>query len=211
MQAIELNAQARDIKQKARNIRHTGNIPAVLYNHGKTDHIQVDAKDIMHMFAHGVSESQLINIKLEGKSEAAFVKDYQVHPLSEEILHIDFYRITYGEKLRTYVPIHLVGKSVGEKEGGVLETFLHEVEVETYPKNMVASFEVDISHLEIGDSIHVEDIKLPEETKVLVEGNPIVCQISVSAKLSAKAAGEGSSTEEAAAAEAEAAEETEEG
>ena len=182
-QRLTIKASKRE-ETNPKKVRNAGFIPALIYNHGKTEQIQVSASELYKLFDQGVTESTLININLGGdKDETAFIKEYQKHPLNEDILHVDFFRVTFGEKIRTSIPIQLEGKPIGVKEGGVLETFLHEVDIETYPRHLSSSLQHDISHLKIGDSIHIEDIKLPPESKILMDGNPIVCQVSTSAKL----------------------------
>ncbi|MCS6984678.1 MAG: 50S ribosomal protein L25 [Leptospiraceae bacterium] len=182
MERLQLKAKKRDLAEKASRLRRQGFIPAVIYNHGKTDHIQVWKRDVNRLFAHGVNESVLIDLELEGKNEVVFVKDYELHPVTEEVLHLDFYRVTFGEKIRTHVAIHLTGKAQGVKEGGVMEQFLHEVVIEIYPKDLMPSLEIDVSHMKIGDILHVNDLKLPEGARILMEGNPAICHITRSAK-----------------------------
>ncbi len=183
---LKINAIKRS-REKPKQIRKAGFIPALIYNHGQTSEIQVASHDMNQLFNQGVTESTLIEVSLDGgKNETAFIKEYQVHPLSEDILHVDFFRVTFGEKIRTSIPIQLLGKPIGVKEGGVLETFLHEIEIETFPKYLRSSLEHDISKLNIGDSVHTEEIMIPPESKLLIEGNPIVCQVSTSAKLGSK-------------------------
>ncbi|MDH5716881.1 MAG: 50S ribosomal protein L25 [Spirochaetia bacterium] len=182
MENLLMKAQVRDKKLKAGKLRKKEIIPAVIYNHGKSDSIQIENAEIKKLFAHGVSESTLIDIEWDGKKETAFIKEYQVHPITGNVEHIDFFRITYGEKIKTRIPIELKGKPIGVREGGVLETFLHEIEVETFPRYLVPFIEVDISGLKIGDSIHVDAVTLPPESKCLNEGNPIICNVSISAK-----------------------------
>ena len=186
METFTITANKREGKTKASQLRKEGVIPALIYNHGTTDQLQVQSSDLRKLFAHGVSESTLIDVKWDGKSETAFIKDYQIHPVTDDFLHVDFYRITAGEKIKTKIPIQLEGKANGVKEGGVLEVFLHDIEIEIFPRFLVPALTVDISNLEIGDNIHIDDIKLPEESQVLVDGNPIVCQVSSSAKLDAE-------------------------
>lgn len=182
MERLKLKATKRNEKEKAARLRRQGYIPAVIYNHGKTDHIQVLGRDVRHLFAHGVNESVLIDLDLDGKQEVVFVKDYAIHPVTEEVLHLDFYRVTFGEKIRTHVAIHLVGKAAGVKEGGVMEQFLHEVVIEIYPKDLMPALEIDVSHMKIGDILHISDIKLPEGAKILMEGNPAICHVTRTAK-----------------------------
>jgi len=181
---IKLKAQNREKGIKASGLRAKRIIPAILYNHGKTDHIQVDEKEFTRLvYVQGISESTLISLDVEGKEEIAFIKDYQIHPVTDAILHVDFFRITYGEKIKTNVPIHLEGKPKGVKEGGVIETFLHEIEIETLPKDLKDSIKVDISHLELGDSLHLADLIIPEGNTIVTEGNPTICQVSVPAAM----------------------------
>lgn len=183
---VKIKALDREKGIKAATLRKEGKIPALIYNHGQTKEITVEKKDVHSVFSKGVSESTLIEMDIGGTNETVFVKDFQVHPVSEEILHVDFYRITYGEKVKTHIPLRLVGKPAGVIEGGVLETFLHDIEVEILPKDLMPHLDVDVSALHIGDALHVEDLKLPGETKILTEGNPIICHVSKTAKLAAE-------------------------
>ncbi|MDH4261719.1 MAG: 50S ribosomal protein L25 [Spirochaetia bacterium] len=183
MKEIIIEAQKREVNEKPSAIRRQGMIPAVIYNHGNTQLLKVNEKNIQKIFSSGVSESTLLDIEVGGKKEKSFIKDYQVDPVSNRILHMDFFRITAGEKIKTHIPIHLEGKSIGEKEGGILEVFLHDVEVEILPKDLVAAINVDISEIKIGGGIHVNDLVLPPSGRVLVEGNPIVFHIALPAKV----------------------------
>ncbi len=183
---LTIDANARS-EGRVSNVRKAGFVPALIYNHGKTDKIQVKLAELNKLFLEGVTESTLIDINLDGgKSEIAFIKEYQIHPLSGDILHVDFFRVTFGEKIHTSIPIKLIGKPSGIKEGGVLEIFLHEIAIETFPKYLTSSLEHDISMLKIGDSVHMDEIKIPPKSKFLMEGNPIICQVSTSAKLESK-------------------------
>lgn len=195
-----LKAQERDMNQTGKQLRRTGFIPAVIYNHGNTEHLMINEKDVKPILAGGVSESKLIDIEHGGKKETVFIKDYQVHPLTNDIVHFDFYRITYGEKVKTHISLRIVGKSLGEKEGGVLETFLHDIELEILPKELIPHIDIDISELKVGDAIHVEDLPLPESAKIMSEGNPIICHIAIPRKVAAEseaAGGAGEESEEA--------------
>lgn len=178
MERLKLKTQVRDNKEKAGILRKNGFIPALLYNHGKTDHVKVDAKDVKMLFSKGVSESTLIDLQMEDKEDTVFVKDYQLHPVNDEVLHLDFYRVTFGEKVTTNIGLRLEGKAVGTKEGGILEVFLHDLEIELYPRYMVPSISVDISHLKIGDALHVSDLELPPESKLNIEPQTVICNVA---------------------------------
>ncbi len=186
MPDIVITAEERQANENASQLRKNGWIPSVISSHGKTTNIKVNAKQMHDLFSHGISESMLIDVEYGGKKETAFIKDYQIHPVNDSLLHVDFFRITYGEKIRTNIPLVLVGKAAGIKEGGVLEIFLHELEIETFPRFLKPQLDIDISALKIGDTVFVADIELPPETKVLNEGNPIICQISVPARMTSE-------------------------
>ena len=183
MKKLMITAETRKEKN-TKKVRASGYIPGVVYNHGKTDHIQIGHKELHVLFGKGITEKALIDMQIDKKeNEPVFIKNFQRHPVTDAILHIDFFRITYGEKIRTHIPVELLGRPVGVKEGGVLETFIHSIEIETYPRHLVASFKVDISGLNIGDAVHLQDIQLPPDSRLLMEGNPGICQVSSSAKL----------------------------
>lgn len=178
MKEIIIQAEKRKDNEKPAAIRKQGMIPAVLYNHGNTEHLKVNEKNIQKIFSAGVSESTLLDIEIDGKKEKSFIKDYQTDPVTSQILHMDFFRITMGEKIKTHIPIHLEGKSIGEKEGGVLEVFLHDIEVEILPKDLLSSIVVDISDIKMGEGVHVNDLKLPASARIMVEGNPIIFHVA---------------------------------
>lgn len=182
MEKATLKAQKRDGKVSGKNLLRSGIIPAVIYNHGKSENIQVFEKDTRKLFAHGISESRLIDLDIEGKIEQVFVKDYQLHPVSEALQHLDFYRVSQDEKLRTRIAIHIEGKAEGVKAGGVLEVFLTEVPYETYPRYLTDFLTIDVSHLNIGDSIHASDVKLPPDSRILMDPQTVICHVTHAAK-----------------------------
>jgi len=182
MEKATLKAQKRDGKTSGKNLLRAGIIPAVIYNHGKSESIQVLEKDTRKLFAHGISESRLIDLDIEGRIEQVFVKDYQTHPVSEILQHLDFYRVSQDEKLRTRIAIHVEGRPEGVKNGGVLEVFLTEVPYETYPRYLTEFLTIDISHLEIGASIHVSDVKLPQDSRILMDPQTVICHVTHAAK-----------------------------
>lgn len=182
MEKATLKAQKRDGKTGGKNLLRAGIIPAVIYNHGKSESIQVFEKDTRKLFAHGISESRLIDLDIDGKIEQVFVKDYQSHPVNEMLQHLDFYRVSQDEKLRTRIAIHIEGKAEGVKNGGVLEVFLTEVPYETYPRYLTDFLTIDITNLQIGDSIHVSDVKLPADSRILMDAQTVICHVTHAAK-----------------------------
>ncbi|MFH0975190.1 MAG: 50S ribosomal protein L25 [Spirochaetota bacterium] len=158
-------------KNESGRLRVKGFIPAVLYSHGKTESIKVPLKAFTSIFKGRISESVLIDLNIADKPGDAqhkvFVKDYNIDPVSNQIMHIDFYKVTADEKIRTVVKLEITGAPVGVKEGGVLEIFERELEIECLPKDMPERVAVDVSNLAIGQSFRVNDIKIGESVKFL--------------------------------------------
>lgn len=189
----------------ARRLRRLGRIPAVVYGHTAPLGVAVDAHEFHSKFRK-ISESTLIQLDLEGHNHEVLIRDYQEDIISGRVTHIDFYAVERGKLLRTNVGVHLTGAPIGVREGGLLESFVHEVEVESLPKDLVERIEVDVSALGIGHSVHIRDLQPPEGMRILASPDQVVCTIvHKRAEVEEKPA---EVAEEAAAAEEGAAEET---
>jgi large subunit ribosomal protein L25 len=172
MQEKVLNVELRTEKGKNANkrLRDSGFIPGVLYSHGESESIKIDKKDFFSLFHGHISESVIFDLNYMDNTDLkqmAFVKDYHVDPVSDEVLHVDFFKVTAGEKIQTNVPIEITGTPVGIKMGGLLEVSEREIEIECLPKNLPSEIVVDVSKLDIGDSIHLRDLDIPEEVTLL--------------------------------------------
>ncbi len=157
-----LRVESRDGRGKgaARQLRRTGSIPGNLYGRD-TDPIAVKADE--REFAALVSaisvENTIVDLTVDDTPpRRVLIREIQRHPVRAKVLHVDFYEVRAGEKLKVNVPVHLVGNARGVKNGGVLQQVRHELEIECIPSEIPPSFEVDITELEIGDSLHVSDI-----------------------------------------------------
>ncbi|MFP4643393.1 MAG: 50S ribosomal protein L25/general stress protein Ctc [Spirochaetales bacterium] len=179
MEAKSLTAEIREARKKgaARKLRRQGRIPAVVYGHEESIPVSIDAQEFTREFKH-ISESTIITLEAGEKTFDVLIKDYQVDVLKNRVLHLDFFEITAGQSLTTHVPVHVHGSPVGEREGGILEHPLYEVEIECLPKNIPEDLKVDVSNLGIGDSIHVSDIAVPEGVKILTSEDQIVALVS---------------------------------
>jgi large subunit ribosomal protein L25 len=161
-------------KEAARRLRNQGLIPAVVY--GQREEaipISLNPQQLAKALRGGAGERSLINLTIEGLQDGpvtktVILKEKQVHPLKRTLLHVDLYTVAMDETIHVAIPVHLVGKSVGVELGGVLEQVLREIEVECLPGDIPSSIDVDVSALDIGDSIHVADITL-EKAKILVD------------------------------------------
>jgi large subunit ribosomal protein L25 len=162
---------------EARRIRRSGRIPAVLYGRtGKSINIDLDAQEFSNR-VRNISESTIVKLDVEGKSYDAFVKDTQHSITAGSILHVDFYEVESGVALRARVSIHLQGTPAGVREGGVLESPLHEIEVECLPKDLPERIDLDISGLKVNQSLHVRDINLGEGVRLISNGDQVVALV----------------------------------
>lgn len=177
MERPSLIAEIREKTGKgiARKLRAKGYVPAIFYG-PKTESIplSINIKSLKQVFQTESGENVLIelDIKRNGRLERKVVmlKEIQTDPINGDILHVDFYEIAMDEVLRIEVPINLIGKAEGTKLGGILEQISRSIEIECLPGDIPKRIDVDVSHLKIGDSIHVKDLKL-EKVKILSDPN----------------------------------------
>lgn len=176
METLEIQADAREAgsKQKARRLRRGGKIPAVLYG-PKTQPVslELNAKEFSTRIA-GLEGSHLVRLKSVANSLAekvALVKEMQYHPLTGDVVHADLYEVDLTAKLQVHVPLHFVGKAVGVTLGGILQPIVREIEVECLPLDIPAFFDVEVSGLDIGDSLHIEDIQMPSGVTAIFDTN----------------------------------------
>lgn len=211
MEQVILDAETRTEFKKgaAKRLRRNGKIPAIVYGHSGTSPVLVDAHDF-HTKFKTVSENTIINLTVGDRQIDVLVKDYQEDLLTGSIMHIDFYEIEAGKTLRTNVPVNLEGTPVGVKEGGVLEHLLYALEVECLPKDIPSEIVLDVSGLSIGDTIHVEEVAVPDGVTVLNSGEQVIVSVTtVRMEIEEPEEGEALEGEEAEAGEA--GEEAEEG
>jgi large subunit ribosomal protein L25 len=161
-------------KEKARSLRRQGLIPAVVYGQREeTIPVSLNPQELFKVMREGAGERTLINLTIEGLQDGpvtktVILKEKQIEPLKRTLLHVDLYTITMDEEIHVSIPIHIVGKAQGVELGGVMEQVLREIEVECLPGDIPPRIDVDVSSLDIGDSIHVSDITL-EKAKILVD------------------------------------------
>jgi large subunit ribosomal protein L25 len=170
-------------KEAARKERQRGFIPAVLYGIKGNKILTVKAKDFEKMFEE-IGEHSIINLNIDNKVKAeVIVKDFQLDPISKHVIHIDFLEFEKGKALKTEIPIRVTGASVGVKKGGILETFLRDLEVECLPKDIPDSITIDVTDMEIGDSVHARDISVDDKIKVLTNPDQVVVTIGMPTKI----------------------------
>lgn len=174
---FEFVAESRDLSGKtaARAERRKGNIPAVVYgSEAAPQSIVLEHIEVIKQLEHEAVYSHVLELKIDGKTEKAVLKDIQRHPAKAQILHMDFMRIDAKHALKVNVPLHFINESIcaGVKMGGVVTHAMVDVEVSCLPGDLPEFIEVDLAGLELGDSVHLTDIILPEgvEIPVLAQG-----------------------------------------
>ena len=176
MAHVALTAQWRKETGKgaARTLRRQALIPAVFYG-PEVDPVllSLDYRDLEKLIRTGAGENVIIDLAIEtGEStlsHRAMLKEIQMDPVKQTILHVDLYEISMDKKIEVEVPITLTGTAMGVSEGGILQQVSRTLEISCLPDNIPDSFELDVTDLNIGDSLHVSDLKIPQDIEVLVE------------------------------------------
>ena len=184
MELIELKTNIRTTvgNGPARRLREAGQIPAVLYG-PKTESVllSVNKNDFDLALKQGRSGQIILNLVVQNNDETytrpAMIKELQVNPVSRNYLHIDFYEIDMDRKITVGIPIVTVGSSVGVERGGVLQIIRRELEVQCLPFEVPESIEIDVTDMDMGDSIHLEDISLDGEVEFMGESNLTVVTV----------------------------------
>ena len=166
----------------ARRIRQQGGLPAIVYGHGESpEPISLVAIDTIRHIAKG---EKVFELDMEGKIQTVLLKDLQYDYLGSNIVHADFARVNMDERVEVRVPIRLVGDAVGLKSvGAILMHTLNEIEIECRVANLPDEFEVDISAVDVGQTMTAGDIPLPLSTmNLLTDPNAIIVQIVMQAE-----------------------------
>jgi large subunit ribosomal protein L25 len=165
MSAFGLEAMEREQTGKgvARRLRSGGMVPAVMYGVGDPRPLAVPHKEMLRLLRSEGGDHALIELKVGGKKTGVILRDYQLDPVTGDLIHCDFQEVQKGHRLTVTVGIVVVGETpVGVREQGILQHQMHEIELDCLPDRIPERLEVDASPLRIGDSIHVADLKLPE-------------------------------------------------
>ena len=166
-EAFVLNAEKRERAGKgaARATRRAGRVPAVIYgNKEDSTMVSIEPLELKKLIRTGSFFAHLIEIKDGKDSHRVIARDIQMHPVTDRPIHIDFMRVSKGVKVSVNIPLHYIneGASPGIKQGGVLNVVRHEVELNVSPEAIPEFVDVDLSGVEMGDSIHISAITLPD-------------------------------------------------
>lgn len=178
---LKVSTREADGTIRARQMRRSGRIPAVLYGGGKDPvSLSIDNKDFQLVIhgKHGLHA--IVELEVEGQKDLggpAIIKGVQPHPVRNEFLHADFMRIDLKKKIRTLVATKLEGQAIGAVEGGIVDHQSREIEVECLALDVPDAFVVDITELNIGDSLHVSDLNIPDDVTVLTPADRSVVAV----------------------------------
>ena len=168
-------------KGSARKLRATGRVPGVVYGRdADTVSVSVDAKEAEHLFQEISVENTLVELDVKGikGSFPTLVREIQVHPFRAQLLHVDFYRIQEGVKVEVEIPVHLNGVPDGVKNsGGVLQQVIHDLPVSVLPSQIPESIEIDVTHLEMNEAIHVYDLEMGDEVEILIDEDRTIASV----------------------------------
>jgi len=180
--AITRNAQG---TSASRRLRHAGKVPGVLYGgKGQPVAIEVDHNPLFHSLRRERFHASILEMELDGKKEQVLLRDFQMHPYRQLVLHIDFQRVAEDQPVHMRVPLHFTGQehSPAVKESGaIVGHVLSEVDISCLPKDLPEFIEVDLSALKATDTIKALDLKLPPGVKAVVKGkeNPVVVSVTI--------------------------------
>jgi large subunit ribosomal protein L25 len=188
MKSVNLNAFPRTASRRGpvKKLRESGRVPAVIYGrHQAPQNLEVVAKELEILIHHAASENMLVDLLVKDDARPkrlALVQEIQHHPLHGHFVHVDFHEVAEDEKVTIQVPVETTGEAEGCKtEGGILEHVLHKVKVRALPKDLPEVLMLDVSHLKIGEAIHIGDIKPPANVEVL--GDKHISVIAIAAPI----------------------------
>jgi large subunit ribosomal protein L25 len=167
-------------KGSARKLRAAGRIPGVIYGHGEeTRSVSVDRHEFELLFSRVHVENTVLSLEIEGQRPIkALVREVQAHPVRADVLHVDFYQIHAGEKVSVQVPIRLQGTPAGVRAGGMLQHTLNDLPIRCLADAIPETITADVTALEIGDSLHISDLQIPDGVELELEGDVTVCSVS---------------------------------
>jgi large subunit ribosomal protein L25 len=180
---VTVECQKRAEGSKPNALRRSGLIPAVLYGHKGAESVELTltAKTAETLLKKATVNNTLVDVQIPDLSWSgkALLREVQTHPWKRtEIYHLSFFSVAAQESLNVAVPLHFVGEAAGVKDGGVLEPILTELQVQCAPGNIPESIEIDVSHLQSGDVLRIEELVLPEGVTSLIEPGEMVVTIA---------------------------------
>ena len=172
---IEINVNIRKAQGTgaSRRLRNTGRVPGIIYGSGDVVMIDLDHNELYHRLRQEAFHASVLTLSVEGKKDSVLLRDFQMHPFRQQVLHIDFQRVDAKQKMHIKVPLHFLNEEIGpgvKLGGGKIMHVMNELDVTCLPKDLPAFIEVDLGKLELGQSVHVSDLNLPKGVEVAAHG-----------------------------------------
>jgi len=172
MKRPKLTAEMREKKSGStgRRFRRAGVLPAIVYGQDSPNvMVLINTKEFAHLEQDIAGENIVIDLAIAGEKKLTpvAIREVQRDPVTDDFVHIDFLRLSLTEKIKFELPVHIVGESIGVKEGGILDRLTRSIEIRCLPDELPPHIDVDITNLQINQSIHVGDIELPENIEIV--------------------------------------------
>jgi large subunit ribosomal protein L25 len=183
LDAVKRSTTGKNAKNEARRLRAAGSVPAVVYGATQGDApaslpVSVDPKSLLRILHSDSGVNTLIKLRVDGTETSVLVKEYQLDPITNRLLHADFYQLAMDKVLTLTVPVVLKGEPRGVKmQGGLLDFVTREIEVECLPANIPEHIDIDVSGLELHQSIRVRDLPANDKWKAVSEGETMLVHI----------------------------------
>lgn len=180
MEKFTLDVEKREKTGKgvARSLRREGKTPGVLYRAGASESIQLASKQLTQFINKTAGEMVLVHLGFGSETKQAIVKDFQLDPVSDQVLHVDFQEIGANEELKIAVHVVTAGEPIGVKrDGGILQHGIREIEIACLADKIMGHVTVDVSKLTIGQSIHVSDLSLGEGVRIITDGHDLIASV----------------------------------
>ena len=188
MATNEVNAVSRSVQGTgaSRRLRRSGKVPGILYGANQDAQvIELDHGAIMLQLRHEAFHASILTMNIDGTKQNVLLRDIQMHPWKRQVLHIDFQRVDAKQKIHMRVPLHFINAELapGVKQGGgIVNHVISELEVSCLPADLPEFVEVDVAELELGDSVHLSDLKLPsgvESVQLGRDDDAVVANVQV--------------------------------
>jgi large subunit ribosomal protein L25 len=168
---IEIKAASRQTQGTgaSRRLRKTGRVPGIIYGSGDAVSIDLDQNSLFHSLRNEAFHASILTLDLDGKKQSVLLRAFQMHPVRQEVLHIDFQRVDASKKIHKKVPLHFINADIApgvKTGGGIITHVLNEVEVTCLAADLPSNIIVDLANLQLGHSVHIADVTLPKGVEI---------------------------------------------
>tara|TARA_B100000161_G_scaffold263385_1_gene234686 strand:- start:11168 stop:11800 length:633 start_codon:yes stop_codon:yes gene_type:complete len=180
MSKLNIKKRNNQGSSSSRRMRSEGILPGIMYgSDNEPNLVEMNLHQVEQILKNHNSDTILIEVDVENEgSTRVLMKEVQYHPVTSSILHVDLQKVVAGKPIQVDIAVELKGEPEGVKSGGLLDHITHSISIECLPKDMISSIEVDISNLDIGNSLSISDISVPPKIKILSDENLIIVSVS---------------------------------